>query len=162
MELAAISLLMGAAWWWYRPKRWRLPTYEEHFPLDVQDVEETAENKAEGVVVVETPEGKVKMRRTGEVFEYWAARAMAYRYLEPVARKHVLVHGGKYTKLEKATVTEVAAQQKGVFASFKTYGKRQEVSKAINRYRWLGKEETKMVRVEARAVSFSDFKNKKN
>ena len=161
MEIAAIAVFMGAAWWWHRPKTWRVPTYEEAFPLDLQEVEETEENKVDRVVVEMTPEGKVKMRREGYVFEYWAARAMAYRYLEPVARKHVLVYGGNYTKLENATEKEVSpVEAKGVFASFKTYGKRQMVHKEINQYRWLGKEEVKMLRVEPRRVSFSDFKNK--
>ena len=163
MEIAAIAVFMGAAWWWHRPKTWRVPTYEEAFPLDLQEVEETEENKVDRVVVEMTPEGKVKMRRTGDVFEYWAPRAMVYRYLEPVARKHVLVYGGNYTKLERATEKEVSANaegKNGVFASFKTYGKRREVCKEINQYRWLGKEEVKMLRVEPKRVSFADFKNK--
>ena len=161
MEIAIV--LMGAAWWWHRPKGWRVPTYEESYPLDLKEVEETPENREAGVVVEDTPEGRVKMRREGGVFEYWAHRAMAYRYLEPVARKHVLLYGGTYAKLENATVKEVGDAKEGrsVFVTLKTT-KRREVCKEINRYRWMGKETEDVTKMVARDVTFAAFKNKMN
>jgi hypothetical protein len=155
MEVAI--LLMGVAVWWYRPTKWRKPTYEEAYPLTEAAPTETPENLAAEVVEESTPEGRVKMKRKGETFEYWAPRAMAYRYLEPVARKHVLLYGGDYVPLEKAVVREVVDDAPSVFAKLKSH-KRTEVSKTINKYRWMGKEKVVVERAEPKAVSFKDYK----
>jgi len=154
---AVVLLFMGAAVWWYRPTKWRVVSEE----AVVEEIEETEANKRREVVEVVTPEGRVTMRRRGDAFEYWAARSMAYKYLDPVARRHAMLYGGDYTKLERATVKEVKVEGvAGVFASLKTYGRR-EVCKEINKYKWLGREEEVVERKPARAVSFADFKNKK-
>ncbi len=162
MEVAAIAICMGAAIWWYRPKKWRVSTYEEAFPLHLESVEETEENKAQRVVVVQTPEGSVKMRRNDADFEYWAPRAVAYRYLEPVARKHVLLYGGSYVELKPATVKHVRiVEAASVFAALKgTQVVKKIVYKDINKYKYLGKEELVVEKIQGRAMSFADFKNK--
>ena len=73
------------------------PPYENFFPLGMSKEAvikmETEENIARGVVEEETPQGKIIMTfdNDNNIYGYYGAKSVPYKYLETVARKYVIV-----------------------------------------------------------------------
>jgi len=138
--------------------------YDMWYPLDTGDIFETPQNLADGLVEELTPDGRVRMRFTDGVFEYWADRAVTYRFLETVARKYVIVFNCRehYVNMFRERLKALDAQAvrpapNPVFATLKRHAASREAPTftAANRYRWLGKHvETKA----PRGMRYSEFK----
>jgi hypothetical protein len=133
--------------------------YECRYPLDTSSLFEAPDNLAKGQVEDITPEGRVRMRLTDGVFEYWSERAQHYKYLEAVARKYVIVYDCRdqyvnmFRELLKAREA-VPTEKSSAYATFKK--KKPSVVNAVaNRYKWLGKY---VETVAPRGMSYSEFK----
>ncbi len=125
------------------------PAYEQSYALDTAELPETAANLAAGRVEDATPDGRVVLRLQDGVFEYWADKAVAYKYLETVARKYVIVYDRRdeyvnmFRELLKALeappppAKEVAA----VYAQFRPTKVQTNrlVNERANRYHWMGR-----------------------
>ena len=167
-------------WYWPRPQLEQKPKamYESLYPLDMdtQTIHETVENRMHKRVEETTPEGKVLLtyHEDSNMFFYWALKPIAYRYLEVVARKYVLVYDCKdrYVNMNTELVKAVQAlQPKEVkpvdspFATFKSYNTlahKRPPSKIANVsgnvYKHIGKE-LPTQRVETyKPISFAEYK----
>lgn len=156
---------------WDRVRRWCCPDppeerpYEGQYPLDTPMLDETPENLDKGLVEDMTPEGRVRMRLTDGMFEYWADRAQTYRYLETVARKYVIVYNCReqyvniFRELLKAREVAPAAEVNPVYLKkAKVVPKESVVKAASNRYKWMGKY---VETVEPRKLTYSEFKKQR-
>ena len=145
--------------------------YEAAYPLDTGGLPETVTNMLAKRVEDETPNGRVVLRLTEGVFEYWADKAVAYKYLETVARKYVIVfdcraeYVNMFRELLKAVpeaVPEALGEAPSVFAAFK--GKERKVSTArANRYHWMGRLaelDPPPPRPLPKEIRYADFKKK--
>ena len=155
-----------------RLTEWCCPTpvhatpYEVLYPLDTELVE-TPANLDAGIAEEFTPDGRVRMRLTDGIFEYWADRAVTYKYLEVVARKYVIVFKCKelYVNIFRErynALMEVAptVALNPVFATLKRNAVSREApaNTAANRYRWLGKY---VETTPPRKMSYTEFKKTK-
>ena len=147
--------------------------YEAAYPLDTGDLPETVPNMLAKRVEDLTPNGRVVLRLAEGVFEYWADKAVAYKYLETVARKYVIVfdcraeYVNMFRELLKAVpealAPEAAPELKApsVFATFK---KERKVSTArANRYHWMGRLaelDPPPARELPKEIRWADFKKK--
>jgi hypothetical protein len=127
--------------------------YDRRYSLCTAELPESKENIEKKVVSDETPEGRVVMRLQDDLFEYWADKAMPYKYLETVARKYVIVHDcrDRYINIFKELLLAHEAKAKevpeigganSVFAKFKKEKKQADnrlVNARANRYKWRGK-----------------------
>ena len=165
-------------WYWPRPQLEKPKTipYESLYPLDAQDVHETLENRLHQRVEEITPEGKVLLtyHEESNMFFYWAPKPIAYRYLEAVARKYVLVYNCKdrYVNMNTELVKAVQAlQPKKVepvdspFATFRSYNtlahKRPSTKIANvsgNVYKHIGKEVSTQTVETYKPISFAEYK----
>ena len=143
--------------WCCRRRKVQIPiiTYDQLYPL-CGFASETSENLEAGVVEEITPDGNVRLQLRDGIFEYWSKRAIQFRYLEAVARKYVLVYNcsEKYTHM--ARILAPTTSHNDAFATFKDYRKH----KVANRYTWKGSNWTTQETITARALCYSDFKNK--
>jgi len=142
--------------------------YEWLYPLDTPSLFETPDNVDKGLVEEMTPEGRVRMRLTDGIFEYWADRAQTYRYLETVARKYVIVYNCRdhyinmFRELLKAREA-LSATPQAPPAAYATLKRNAQplpalVNAAANRYKWRGKY---VETVAPRGMSYSDFKKQR-
>ena len=149
------------------------PPYEAAYPLDTGSLPETATNLLAGRVEDGTPDGRVVLRLKEGLFEYWADKPVAYKYLEVVARKYVIVFDcrGEYVNmfrelLKASEALPPAPPPASVFASFKPA--KPETGKALvneraNRYHWMGRLaelEPPPPREPPKAIRYADFKKK--
>jgi hypothetical protein len=127
--------------------------FECRFPLSMtaEEVGESAQNVAAGVVEEKTPEGLVVMRFEAPVYHYWSAKAVTYKYLEAVARKYAIVFDARQNyvnifrellkNLEAQKTPAVQAAADPLFAAFKTYAPLKPaglVKNKCNVYKWRG------------------------
>jgi hypothetical protein len=135
--------------------------YECRYTLDTSSLFETPDNLAKGQVEDITPEGRVRMRLTDGVFEYWSERAQHYKYLEAVARKYVIVYDcrDQYINMfrELLKAREAVPSKSSVYATLKKNPK-SVVNAVANRYKWLGKY---VETVAPRGMSYSEFKKQR-
>lgn len=138
--------------------------YEGLYPLDTGHLFETPDNRSKGIVEEMTPEGRVRMRLTDGIFEYWADRALHYRYLETVARKYVIVYDCReayvnmFRELLKAREVVEVKELSAVYVKRSGPPPRASIANAAaNRYRWLGKH---VETIAPRGMSYSDFKKR--
>ena len=148
--------------------------YEAAYPLDTGGLPETVPNMLAKRVEDETPSGRVVLRLAEGVFEYWADKPVAYKYLETVARKYVIVfdcraeYVNMFRELLKAAEPEALAPEAApelkapsVFATFK---KERKVSTArANRYHWMGRLaelDPPPARELPKEIRWADFKKK--
>ena len=162
-------------WYWARPKLEYKPRYESLYPLDTVDIHETVENRLHKRVEETTPEGKVLLTydENSNTFFYWALKPIAYRYLEVVARKYVLVYDCKdrYVNMSDELVKAVQALPPKVipvdspFATFRPYNtlahKRPSTKIANvsgNVYKHVGKEIAVAPVETYKPISFAEYK----
>lgn len=127
------------------------PPYESFYSLSTAALPETQENLEKKVVQDETPEGRVIMRLQDGLFEYWADKSKAYKYLETVARKYVIVYDcrDQYVNIFKELLLahealqakkEAPKKAESVFAQYKAKpADNRLVNARANRYKWRGK-----------------------
>jgi hypothetical protein len=106
----------------------------------------------------------LKNAREGE-FEYWADKAVAYKNLEALARKWVLVFDQvpMYKERQRFVTTQEKAAPDPVFAALKTYKPIVTVKEQANMYKWRGKLRDLVAPPTAppeRVIRYADFKKK--
>jgi hypothetical protein len=161
---------------WEHPKIEYKP-YEQFYPLDTpkESIEESIDRLIQKEVEEMTPEGKVILSydESSNTFLYWAQKPIAYKYLEVVARKYVIVYDCKelyvnmFKELFKAMHKEVKPEVKTVtdspFAVFKSYNRVHKVNKKIanetgNHYKHMGKEKVESLVPTYKPITFADYK----
>jgi hypothetical protein len=167
-------------WYWPQPKledKPKVKPYEALYPLDTQEpIHESIENRMQKRVEETTPEGKVLLTydENSNMFFYWAPKPIAYRYLEVVARKYVLVYDCKdryvnmsaeLLKAVKAVPKEVVKPIDSPFATFKSYNTlahKKPSTKIANElgnvYKHIGKEVPTPAVENYKPISFAEFK----
>lgn len=158
------------SWWrWFFPLPISYP-YEFKYPLsDV--VEETEENKRYKRVEEVTPEGHVYMTydEPSNTFFYWSEKAIAYKYLDVVARKFVIVYDCKevYVNLFREIINSALkerAEEKtkdGPYAAFKSYKPKRmyrPLKEKVNQYKHVGKWKEPEPVKEYKSSSYLDYK----
>ena len=172
--ILVLPLVAGVAYWAMLPAELVVsvpPPYEARFSLDQQEVVESDENRAMGVVEEDTPEGRVRLKYAQEGFDYWADKAISYRYLETVARKYVILYDcrERYVNMFRELLKAYEAPKppppppiNSVFASFKVYAPIKAakiVNERANRYSWKGRIPVPEVPREGpKAVSYAAYK----
>ena len=105
-------------------------------------------------------------------FFYWALKPIAYRYLEVVARKYVLVYDCKdrYVNMATELVKAIQALPKEApkvldspFATFRSYNRHKKPSTRIanvagNVYKHIGKEVPSLMAETYKPISFAEYK----
>lgn len=172
------------AWIWKMIERmasWEHPTieykpYEQFYPLDTKEtIEESIDRLIHKEVEEMTPEGKVILSydESSNTFLYWAQKPIAYKYLEVVARKYVIVYDCKevYVNMVKellkamqanTEVKEIKTITDSPFVVFKSYNRVHKVNKKIanetgNHYKHMGKEKVESVPTY-KPITFADYK----
>lgn len=170
-------------WYWPQPKIEYKPKsipYETLYPLDTpkESIDESIENRIHKRVEETTPEGKVLLtyHEDSNMFFYWAQKPIAYRYLEVVARKYVIVYDCKehYVNMNKELLKAVQAMKPkevpvkpidSPFATFKSYNTlahKKPSSKIANElgnvYKHVGKELQTTTVETYKPISFADYK----
>lgn len=158
------------SWWrWFFPLPLTYP-YEFKYPLS-DAVEETEENQLYKRVEEVTPEGHVYMTydEPSNTFFYWSEKAIAYKYLDVVSRKYVIVYNCKevYVNLFKEIIKmtlkekEEKKEEDGPFAKFKSYTPKKNyrpMKERVNQYKYVGKwKEPELVK-EYKFTSYLDYK----
>ena len=171
------------AWIWKMIERmasWEHPTieykpYEQFYPLDTKEsIEESIDRLIHKEVEETTPEGKVILSydESSNTFLYWAQKPIAYKYLEVVARKYVIVYDCKevYVNMVKELLKamqvkpEVKQEVKdSPFVVFKSYNRVHKVNKKIanetgNHYKHMGKEKVDPIVPTYKPITFVDYK----
>jgi len=167
-------------WWirWYNyfyPKQLLIP-YENIYPLgttkeSIMETDENIQNKRVGEI---TPDGNVMLSydKDCNTFLYWSKKKIAYKYLEVLARKYVILYDCKelyinmFRELWKSSVKVAPLPLMGPFATFKPYNTiahkldaRRIVNESANQYKYMGE----MVIITSptfKDISYRDFKNK--
>ena len=136
------------SWWkWFFPVK--SSPYEFKYPLNLE-AEETDENKKLKRVEENTPAGHVYMTydELTNTFFYWSDKAVAYKYLDVLARKYVIVYDCKdvyvniFRELIKSSFKkEEEKKEVGPYATFKNYSpkRRRPLKERTNSYKYLGK-----------------------
>lgn len=164
-------------WYFYpRPVVIRKIYIENAYPLGVNKniIIETDENKNKMQVEEDTPEGKVIIRMDNETFLYWSDRKVAYKYLEMVARKYVILYDckDKYVNIFKElyiAATKIEEyKEDSIYVKLKPYNtihgklnKSKLVPEKSNKYIWKGKYAECGVHKEVlpiKQIKFADFK----
>lgn len=161
---------------WEHPKIEYKRPYEQFYPLDTdkESIEETLDHRMHKEVEEITPEGKVILSydESSNTFLYWAHKPIAYKYLEVLARKYVILYDCKelyvnmFTELVKAMQPELkpVKQMDSPFAVFKSYNTVQrKLNKKIanesgNHYKHVGKEKMDPLVSTYRTITFADYK----
>ena len=163
-----------------RMASWEHPTieykpYEQCYPLDTpkESIEESIDRLIEKEVEEMTPEGKVILSydESSNTFLYWAQKPIAYKYLEVVARKYVIVYDCKevYVNMVKELLKamqskpEVKTDTDSPFVVFKPYNRVHKVNKKIanetgNHYKHMGKEKVEPPVPTYKPITFADYK----
>ena len=78
---------------WFPPPPIYIRPYERTIPLDTlpDTLHQTDDHVRDQCVSEHTPSGEVIMMYTDMHFVYWADKPIAYKYLETVARKYVIL-----------------------------------------------------------------------
>ena len=157
--------------WW----RWIFPlplTYPYEFKYPLSDpVEETEENKRYKRVEEVTPDGHVYMTydEPSNTFFYWSEKAIAYKYLDVVARKYVIVYNCKevYVNLFREIIQSALKEKKeeteeeGPFAKFKSYKPKKTyrpMKEKVNQYKYVGKWKEPEPVKEMKTSSYLEYK----
>ena len=158
------------SWWrWFFPLPISYP-YEFKYPLsDV--VEETEENKRYKRVEEVTPEGHVYMTydEPSNTFFYWSEKAIAYKYLDVLARKFVIVYDCKevYVNLFREIINSALKEKEeekpkdGPYATFKSYKPKRmyrPLKEKVNQYKHVGKWKEPEPVKEYKSSSYLDYK----
>ena len=161
---------------WEHPKIEYKKPYEQFYPLDTpkESIEESIDRLMQKEVEEMTPEGKVILSydESSNTFLYWAQKPIAYKYLEVLARKYVIVYDCKdayvnmYKELLKAMNPEVKPKPtNSPFAVFKPYNtiahkvvNKKIANEAGNRYKHMGKEKVEPVVPKYKPITFADYK----
>jgi len=168
--------LIGRMAQWEHPKIEYKKPYEQFYPLDTpkESIEESIDHLIHKQVEEMTPEGKVLLcyEESSNTFLYWAHKPIAYKYLEVVARKYVIVYDCKelYVNMVAELIKAMQPAPKvepvdSPFAVFKSYNtvKHKVVNQKIanasaNRYKHMGKEKIEIVAPTYKPISFVDYK----
>ena len=123
--------------------------YEQSYTLDTAELPETAANLAAGRVEDATPDGRVVLRLQDGLFEYWADKAVAYKYLETVARKYVVVYDrrAEYVNMFRELLKALEAPPPPAKEVAPEYARFRPakvstpcvVNERANRYHWMGR-----------------------
>jgi len=158
------------SWWrWFFPVQLSYP-YEFKYPLSTV-VEETEENKKYKRVEEMTPEGHVYMTydEPSNTFFYWSEKAIAYKYLDVVARKFVIVYNCKevYVNLFREIINSAMKEKveekakDGPYATFKSYKPKRmyrPLKEKVNQYKHVGKWKEPEPVKEYKSSSYLDYK----
>jgi len=158
------------SWWrWFFPLSLTYP-YEFKYPLS-DAVEETEENRLYKRVEEVTPEGHIFMTydEPTNTFFYWSDKAIAYKYLDVVSRKYVIVYNCKevYVNLFKEIIKmtlkekEEKKEEDGPFAKFKSYTPKKNyrpMKEKVNQYKYVGKWKEPEPVKEYKFTSYLDYK----
>lgn len=158
------------SWWrWFFPLPLTYP-YEFKYPLS-DAVEETEENRLYKRVEEVTPEGHIFMTydEPTNTFFYWSDKAIAYKYLDVVSRKYVIVYNCKevYVNLFKEIIKmtlkekEEKKEEDGPFAKFKSYTPKKNyrpMKEKVNQYKYVGKWKEPEPVKEYKFTSYLDYK----
>jgi hypothetical protein len=149
--------------------------YEFKYPLDTpkETIVESVENLLNKRVEEVTPEGKVLLTydEPSKTFFYWAEKPIAYRYLEVVSRKYVILYECKenyinmFRELLKAMQAKKEEEKDSPFAKFKSYNtvahklnNNKLVNETGNQYKHVGKQLETVVKKNVKPISFTDYK----
>lgn len=161
---------------WEHPKIEYKRPYEQFYPLDMpkESIEESIEHLLQKQVEETTPEGKVILSydESSNTFLYWAHKPIAYKYLEVIARKYVIVYDCKelyvnmMTELTKAMKSTHKVHMVGSpFADFKPYNtvkhkvmNQKIANESANRYKHMGKDKIDTVGTTYKSITFADYK----
>ena len=165
-----MSLMNRILSWW----RWFFPlplTYPYEFKYPLSDaVEETEENRLYKRVEEVTPEGHIFMTydEPSNTFFYWSDKAIAYKYLDVVSRKYVIVYNCKevyvnlFKEIIKMTLKEKEEKKEdGPFAKFKSYTPKKNyrpMKERVNQYKYVGKWKEPELIKEYKSSSYLDYK----
>jgi hypothetical protein len=131
--------------------------------LTKHDIVEHETNIEHKLVEEETPDGVVWMTydEFTKSFLYWSKKAVAYKYLETVARKYVIFYECKDCYVDKHTLEKVEEGKKAVFYKKKIVI---PVLKNANIFKWVGKEYVKEEKkvVDIKPISYAEFIKNKN
>ena len=158
------------SWWrWFFPITISYP-YEFKYPLSTL-VEETEENRLYKRVEEVTPEGHVYMTydEPSNTFFYWSEKAIAYKYLDVVARKFVIVYDCKevYVNLFREIINSALKEKEeekakdGPYATFKSYKPKKmyrPLKEKVNQYKHVGKWKEPEPIKEYKSSSYLDYK----
>lgn len=139
--------------------------FDKQYPmyLTKKDIIENETNIENKLVEEETPDGVVSMTydEFTKSFLYWSKKAVAYKYLETVARKYVIFYECKDVYVDKHTLEKVEEGKKTVF-----YKKKIEIPvlKNANIFKWIGKEYVKEEKkvIDIKPISYAEFIKNKN
>jgi hypothetical protein len=167
-------------WYWTQPKLEYSPKtipYESLYPLDTlkESIHETIDHLMNKRVEETTPEGVVILsyHEESNTFFYWAQKPIAYRYLEVLARKYVILYDCKdlYVNMNRELLKAVQSLQATVpkpktdspFATFRSYNKVHKKPTKIanelgNVYKHVGKELPSKVVETFKPITFADYK----
>ena len=158
------------SWWrWFFPVQLSYP-FEFKYPLSTM-VEETEENRLYKRVEEVTPEGKVYMTydEPSNTFFYWSEKAIAYKYLDVLARKFVIVYDCKevYVNLFREIINsalkekEEEKEKDGPYATFKSYKPKKmyrPLKEKVNQYKYVGKWKEPEPVKQYKSTSYLDYK----
>lgn len=137
--------------------------FDKLYPLFLtkNDIVENEFNKEHKLVEEETPEGNVCMAydEFTKSFFYWSKKSIAYKYLNTIARKYVILYDCKDIYINKHTLEK--SEEKSIFL-------KKNIIKPVltnsNIFKWIGKEYIKEEKkeIEIKSISYAEFiKNKK-
>jgi len=157
---------LRSLWQWFFPPKITYP-YEFNYPL-TSTVEETEENKLYKRVEEVTPEGHVYMTydESSNTFFYWSDRSIAYKYLDVVARKYVIVYDCKevyvnlFKEIIQSALKKKEEEKEGLYVKFKTNVPKQyrPSKERVNQYKYLGKWKEPEPVQEYKSSSYLDYK----
>jgi hypothetical protein len=138
--------------------------FDKLYPLCLmkKDIIETEVNKENKMVEEETPEGYVKMAYDDftKSFFYWSKKSIAYKYLNTLARKYVILYECKELYIDKHTLENPEKVEKSVI--------KKKIVKPVltngNIFKWIGKEYVKeeKKKEEIKSISYAEFIKIKN
>jgi hypothetical protein len=118
-----------------------------------------------------TPEGQVYMTydEPSNTFFYWSEKAIAYKYLDVVARKFVIVYDCKevYVNLFREIINSALKEKEeekpkdGPYATFKSYKPKRiyrPLKEKVNQYKYVGKWKEPEPVKEYKSSSYLDYK----
>ena len=160
---------------WNKPAITYEKPYEFKYPLDTpkETIVESIENRVNKRVEEMTPEGKVLLTydEPSKTFFYWAEKPIAYRYLEVVSRKYVIVYECTeiYINMFRELLKSMNAKKEEVvdspFATFKSYNtvahklnNQKIVNEHGNHYKHVGKQIEEVEKKIVKPISFAEFK----